>query len=116
MRTLDAKGQSELAELDKVINEGPLTMVVGAALHGATIGALVEAFTSSTGRHRMLKYSAIGAGIGLAFYGFTKWVTVAGHQLYPSPAPLTPVVTKGAFAGAPRPLYHTADAFQTRGW
>lgn len=116
MRTLDARGQNDLAELDKIVNEGPLTMVVGAALHGATVGALVEAFTSHSGRHRMLKYSAIGAGVGLALYGFTKLMTRVGHELYSSPAPLTPVVTRGEFAGAPRPLYHTADAFQTRGW
>jgi hypothetical protein len=113
------RADSELAELDKYVHEGPLPLVIGAALKGATLGAFVEAFTSHSGRHRMLKYSAIGAGVGLGLYALTKWFVSYGHEHgYDSaPAPLTPVVTKGEFAGAPRPLYHTADAFtKTSGW
>lgn len=108
-----------LAALDTWLEKGPhygRNMLLGAAVGGG-LGLLVVAKKTNK---PTLKYAAIGAATtlvgGFVLFQIGKWASKKEHDVLASaavaesPAPSTPVVTKGHFAGAPRALYPTVDA------
>jgi hypothetical protein len=89
------------------------------AMKGALLGAALGYFEISISRRpsaeqSVLRYGAYGAGIGALITLFFE-----SQRASPGAAPIvvvppSPVVTKGYFAGSPRPLYHTQDAREHR--
>lgn len=89
---------------------------------GAVAGAAVAMVVAKKSKKKStLKAAAIGAGAtalgGFLLFQVGKWASQKEHQhlalLQPLPhKPAHPVVTKGAFAGAPRTLYPTVDAHE----
>lgn len=90
------------------------------AMKGALLGAALGYFEISVARRppaeqRVIRYGAYGAGIGALitlFFESQKATPVAAPIVV---VPPSPIVTKGYFAGSPRPLYHTQDAREYRG-
>lgn len=125
----DEENRKNLAMLDRVAKRCP--DYFGSAANGALIGMLANFLVSwrdKTPRH-IGQYAGFGALAGLAYEllacGGIKGLVRAGRwanehevddhgRLVPKRmAPETPVVTKGHFAGSPRPLYFTGDAWDT---
>ena len=101
----------------------PPNYVMG-AISGATtawtIGFVIDAYRTKDWK-RFLKYGAIGAGISVGFQllakkglqGMTHWMH-EHPEIKGVPVPATPVVTKGYFAGSPRPLHAAHDILDHR--
>lgn len=104
-----------LADLDKLVAETRPNYFAG-AFKGMTLAWMYGFLANKPAKGNRLKYAAYGAGIYMlaqyAGHGLLKKTDEWAHQhpLYPVPTPRTPVVTKGHFAGAPRPLYHAGAA------
>ncbi len=110
-----------LAALDTWLEVGPHygRNAVGGAIVGGVVGLIVARKSTKKGQ-TSLKYAAAGAGATLLgsflFFQVGKWAAKKEHDVLASaavaekPTPITPVVTKGHFAGAPRALYPTVDA------
>jgi hypothetical protein len=120
-----------LEHLDSLLAKGP--QIGQAAAWGALLGGVYGFFLVrgappgggrivSTGSHtwRLLgegeaaaKYAALGALGFAAFaalsYKLGQGVSRSEHARLGPPAPPSPVVTRGAFAGLPRPLFNTED-------
>lgn len=126
-----AKSEAELAEMertlavvDDVLKSCPS---YGSAMFGGAVVGMLTNFVATRsltggdpGERHLLRYAAVGAAIG----AFSEWAMcrvgkgIAGveHRLIrearaarlaSAHPPPSPVVTKGHFAGAPRPLHHT---------
>lgn len=86
------------------------------AMKGALLGAAFGYFSVSisrrpAGERNVLRYGAYGAGLGALVSLFLDSRAAALADRLPIVVvPPSPIVTKGYFAGAPRPLYHTHDA------
>jgi hypothetical protein len=102
-----------LADLDELAKMKP--NYFAGALQGAIYGWVYGFLTDKPAKGNRLKYGAYGAGVmmfaqfaGHAFMKKTdEWAHAHEKELFsPVPAPRSPVVTKGYFAGSPRPLYH----------
>jgi hypothetical protein len=92
----------------------------GAAIGGAFGGMLLNFIASRNlagGDHserHLLRYAAVGGVVAMAREYFSckmgRGVSRLGHAMLEAmptaPAPRSPVVTKGHFAGMPRPLHH----------
>ncbi len=104
-----------LADLDELAKIKP--NYFAGALQGAIYGWVYGFLMNKPAKDNRLKYGAYGAGIMMltqfAGHALLKKTDVWAHQSLPRtrvPAPPTPVVTSGYFAGAPRPLYHAGAA------
>lgn len=102
-----------LADLDELAKIKP--NYISGAFKGMTIAWMYGFLANKPAKGNRLKYAAYGAGVYMlaqfAGHAFMKKTDAWAHEhraeLFPSvPAPRTPVVTSGYFAGAPRPLYH----------
>ena len=100
-----------LVDLDKLAKIKP--NYFAGAIQGAIYGWVYGFLANKPAKGNRLKYGAYGAGIMMfaQFAGHTLFKKTSAyahdHLLRPQvPTPPTPVVTKGYFAGAPRPLYH----------
>src|SRR5208337_1279399 len=113
-----------LGEIDREIaRKSPVSDAIGGALMGVAIGFL--AHRKDKGHRELLAHAGWGAaiafGLGYLSRGGMSLISGYGHELEKTrsrgalsgeprvPVPLTPVVTQGYFAGAPRPLYHAGD-------
>jgi len=113
------QAEAGLAEFDAMLEQGP--NYVWAAVVGGVIGALVGSFAikrREPAERHALKYAAVGASINMLLsYGVVatgKKVSDYAHK-HPQlgfPAPMTPVVTSGELAGAPRHLYRARHSFE----
>ncbi len=121
-----------LAALDLWLEKGP--KYFRNALVGATVGGLIGYYKISKREpQHAMKYAFYGAGItalaGFAFFQVAKWAAKKEHEIVDNAAlavapktppvlsatpaaPAAPVVTKGYFAGAPRALFPTIDAYR----
>jgi hypothetical protein len=89
------------------------------AMKGALLGAALGYFEISISKRppaeqSVLRYGAYGAGIGALITLFFESQRSVGSAAPIVIVPPSPVVTKGYFAGSPRPLYHTQDAREYR--
>ncbi len=112
---------ANLAALDAWLHVGP-KYVRNAAI-GAVAGVAVAMVIAKKKKNASVtvKAAALGAGAtlvgGFLVFQLGKWASQKEHEhlhvLAPHAAPpAQPVVTKGAFAGAPRTLYPTTDAHE----
>ena len=99
-----------LGQLDQLLAEGP--HIWSSAAWGALLGGVfgyAHLARRPEGERHIAKYAAFGAVGFAAFsalaYGFGRKVSEAEHLSLGLPGPGTPVVTRGAFAGMPRPLH-----------
>lgn len=111
--------QDQLADFDAVLAEGP--QYGSSAIWGAVIGAAAGFWTIKRREPRkMLKYAACGAvinmGLSYVLVALGKKGSAYAHEhpeVLVQPPP-SPVVTKGAFAGAPRALYRARHQFESQ--
>ena len=106
----------QLEHLDAFLVKGP--QIGQAAAWGVLLGGVYGYFRGRGLREtdRTVKYAAAGA-LGFAAFAALSFklgqgVSRAEHaRLGPlgPPPPPSPVVTRGAFAGLPRPLFNTED-------
>jgi hypothetical protein len=118
-----------LEHLDSLLAKGP--QIGQAAAWGALLGGVYGLFlVRGPGGSRIVpvgavswkvfgegettaKYAALGALGFAAFaalsYKLGQGVSRAEHTRLGPPAPPSPIVTRGAFAGLPRPLFNTED-------
>ncbi len=112
-----------LGELDREISRrSPVSDAIGGAIMGVAIGFL--AHRKEKGHRELLAHAGWGAalafGFGVLSRGSLSLLSGYGHELEKGrsrgvlwsqrvPVPLTPIVTQGYFAGAPRPLYHAGE-------
>lgn len=118
MTTRDMTPEEEvkmLADLDELAKIKP--NYFAGAIQGAVYGWVYGFLANKPAKGNRLKYGAYGAGLMMLtqFAGHTFFKKTSAyaqeHLLHPHvPTPPTPVVTKGYFAGAPRPLYHAGAA------
>jgi hypothetical protein len=115
MTTHDMTAEEEaqmLADLDVLAKTKP--DYFSGALHGAVYGWVYGFLANKPARGNRLKYGAYGAGIMVlaqfASHKLLGKMDTWAHQHPLHPAPRTPVVTSGYFAGLPRPLYHAGAA------
>ena len=108
-----------LAALDAWLATGP-KYARNAAI-GAVAGATVSLAFASKKKYGTMKAAALGAGAtvlgGFLMFQVGRWASKKEHQhlaplAAPPAQPAQPVVTRGAFAGAPRTLYPTVDAHE----
>lgn len=102
-----------LEHLDALLAKGP--QVGQAAAWGVLLGGAYGFFRGRGLREseRTVKYAALGA-LGFATFAALSYklgqgVSRAEHARLGPPAPPSPVVTRGTFAGMPRPLFNTED-------
>jgi hypothetical protein len=104
--------QDMLAEMDSLVAARPpyFAGAIQGMLLGLAVGFVLDNKRAGGGGYRRIaKYAAIGAGLNMASQMVVHAALggavhyMEAHPLNPPPA--TPIVTKGAFAGAPRPLY-----------
>jgi hypothetical protein len=111
--------QQMLADMDSLIEKTRPSYSSG-ALNGALYGLAYGFLTSKPSHGNRLKYAAYGAGtvMGLQFlwHAFAKKSGAWMHEHSPYPAPETPIVTKGHFAGMPRMMYHADEAGSVNGY
>jgi hypothetical protein len=106
--------QRMLADLDELAKIKP--NYFAGAFTGMTFAWMYGFLANKPAKGNRLKYAAYGAGVYMlaqfAGHALLKKTDAWAHQHpFPRvPAPSTPVVTKGHFAGAPRPLYHAGAA------
>lgn len=120
-----AEMERTLAIMDEALKSCPN---YGSAIFGGAVVGMLTNFVASRSvfggtpaidRH-LLRYAAVGAAIG----AFSEWamckagkgISGVEHRLIrearaarlmKTPPPPSPIVTKGHFAGAPRPLHYT---------
>lgn len=103
----------QLEHLDALLAKGP--QISEAAAWGVLLGGVYGYFRGRGLREsdRTVKYAAVGA-LGFAAFAALSFklgqtVSRTEHARLGPPAPPSPVVTRGAFAGLPRPLFNTED-------
>ena len=102
--------QDRLHTLDALLASGP--QIGQAAAWGVVVGG-VYGYLRGRGlgeQGRTVKYAGFGA-LGFAVFAALSYklgqvVSQTEHASLGPPAPLSPVVTRGSFAGLPRPLFH----------
>ena len=107
--------EGSLSHLDAALAKGPELWPSFA--WGVVLGGAFEYWRSHkrpSGERHVAKYAALG-GLGLAtfsalVYEAGKKTSAAEHAYFHIPAPEVPVVTRGAFAGMPRPLFRASGA------
>jgi hypothetical protein len=110
--------EEQLADLDAILAQGPdyTSSAIFGALVGAAAGFWAIKRRGPEERH-VLKFALYGAGINMAVaYGIGKLGRKVSSYAHEHPElliqpPTSPVVTKGAFTGAPRALYRARHPF-----
>lgn len=101
-----------LEHLDALLAKGP--QIDQAAVWGVLLGGAYGYFRGhGLESERTVKYAALGA-LGFAAFAALSFklgqgVSRTEHARLGPPPPPSPVVTRGAFAGLPRPLFNTED-------